>query len=105
MLNKDIAKLLANRLNNKRFVEYWLDHVKDKYYKKGLEEKLKTMEDKIKITKIFDLKEIGAKIKINLTVDHGYDFDSEFWTDDNITMFEDFILATKKAIKENQKTK
>jgi hypothetical protein len=37
-------------------------------------------------------------VKEKLQEQHGYDFDSEFWTDENLVMFQEIVEATGEVI-------
>ncbi|QQV91457.1 hypothetical protein M1M25_gp026 [Tenacibaculum phage Gundel_1] len=41
---------------------------------------------------------IEKQVKEKLKEQHGYDFDSEFWTDENIVMLQEIVEATEEVI-------
>ena len=44
--------------------------------------------------------DLRKKIKKELINKYGYDFDSEYWTDENIDMFEEIMKAAENVVKE-----
>jgi len=45
------------------------------------------------------VKKVSPEVKAILTLNLGYDFDSEFWTDEMLTMLDEIYTATDLAIK------
>ncbi|CAM1370399.1 hypothetical protein TPENAI_60867 [Tenacibaculum litopenaei] len=45
--------------------------------------------------------ELIEQVKEKLAEEHGYDFESEFWTDENIAMLQEVVEATEEAIKDD----
>lgn len=43
-------------------------------------------------------KELIEQVKEKLAEEHGYDFESEFWTDQNIAMLQEVVEVTEEVI-------
>ena len=42
---------------------------------------------------------LSKKVKEELINEQGYNFDSEYWTNDNIVMFKEIMIATENVVK------